>query len=530
MAWYNPFSWKTRKAIQDKSKGLNSLFSSDIRGDDLTPQVWEECLRRSFQRLPGEFKKVDRAGKETTKALVKAPTAIGQYAMDAPSEGNPLSMSPFNPIANIFPRAQVAWYASQGFIGYQLCAIFMQHWLIYKLCFMPAQDAVRNGYELATDDDDKIDPKVLSLIRKLDRAYHVKEECVDFTGFNRCFGIRIAMPIIETNDQNYYLKPFDISKVKPGSYKGISQIDPYWITPELDAEAAANPASLHFYEPTWWRINGQRVHRTHLIIIRNGKVPDILKPTYYYGGIPIPQKVAERVYAAERTANETPQLLMTKRTTWWKMDITQAVSNMQEFLQKVGFFARTRDNYGVNVGGLDDEMEQYDTGLEGMDDVTMMQYTIACAAADCDAAKVMCTSPKGGLGSEGGFNSDNYTQMLESIQESYMTPLVERHHQLLVASEIRPKFPNIPEGWIPTIDWTEVDVPTAKEQAEINKVDAETGNMLVNSGAIDGVDERNRLKGSKTSGYNGLAMREPEIPEEEGDMDGKAPGHGNGDE
>ena len=59
-------------------------------------------------------------------------------------------------------------------------------------------------------------------------------------------------------------------------YKGISQIDPYWITPELGGDAASNPAAVDFYEPTWWRINAKRVHRTHLVIFRNGNLPDVV--------------------------------------------------------------------------------------------------------------------------------------------------------------------------------------------------------------------------------------------------------------
>ena len=52
-----------------------------------------------------------------------------------------------------------------------------------------------------------------------------------------------------------------------------------------------------------------------------------MKPAYLYGGLPVPQLISERVYAAERTANEAPMLAMTKRLTVLKCDITQAVAN-----------------------------------------------------------------------------------------------------------------------------------------------------------------------------------------------------------
>jgi hypothetical protein len=254
--------------------------------------------------------------------------------------------------------------------------------------------------------------------------------------------------------------------------------------------------------------------------LRGSEVTDILKPVYYYGGLSVPQKIAERLFAAETTANEGPQLAMTKRTTFMNVDITQAVANMQEFLQKMAFYAQTRDNYGVKIGGLEDKWSQFDTSLADYDDMTMMQYTIACAAADCPTTKIMGTSPKGGLGSEGDYDADSYHEFLETLQMNDMEPLIERHHQLLIASEVRPKFGSkVPEDWQPVISWNSTETLGKKQTAEINEIMSRVGNNLVNSGAIDGVDERERLTSDKDSGYNGLGDREPEPMDLTGEED-----------
>src|SRR5665213_792769 len=63
---------------------------------------------------------------------------------------------------------QLMWYSSQGFIGYQMCAILAQHWMIDKACTMPAKDAVRKGYQITLNNGEKLDPKVLDLIREFD--------------------------------------------------------------------------------------------------------------------------------------------------------------------------------------------------------------------------------------------------------------------------------------------------------------------------------------------------------------------------
>lgn len=426
------------------------------------------------------------------------------------------SLKPAADFIETVPASQLGWYASWGFIGYQIAAILSQHWLVNKICTMPARDAMRNGFELSFNEGDDVPQDVINKIKKFNKKFKIRSKAVQFVRKGRIFGIRIAMFQINSSDKEFYAKPFNIDGVTKGSYCGITQLDPYWITPELDANAAANPASEHFYEPTWWRVNGRRIHRTHLIIFRNGEVPDILKPSYMYGGIPVPQNIAERVYAAERTANEAPMLSLSKRTTVIHTDVEKAIANQALFDQKMQMWTAFRDNYGVKIAGSDEPMEQFDTSLADFDNVIMTQYTIACAAGGCPSSKVMGTSPKGGLGSEGEYDADSYHEELETIQTNDMEPFIDRHHLLLMKSEFDGKYEV-------EIAWNAVDSMTAKGQAEVNLIKAQTGNALVTSGAIDGTDERTRVIADKDSGYNGLDDRVPDMPgDDDGDPDADA--------
>ena len=88
---------------------------------------------------------------------------IPAHAMD----NNPSIKSSFYG-NDILPPAMVLWYASQTFIGYQMCALLAQQWLISKACLMPAKDATRNGYEITVNDGSEVDPEILDEIRRLD--------------------------------------------------------------------------------------------------------------------------------------------------------------------------------------------------------------------------------------------------------------------------------------------------------------------------------------------------------------------------
>lgn len=459
----------------------------------------------------GRQQNADEVLAEIVSNGLKPMAAVkSKFAMDA---GGGAIKSAFYPQNGGIPPTQMLWYANQSFIGYQLCAVLAQQWLISNCCSMPARDAVRNGYEVTVNDGTAVNSDLLDKIRKLDVEYKINENLIEFVNQGRIFGIRIAMFMVDSSDPDYYKKPFNPDGVTPGSYRGISQIDPYWITPELDAEAAGDPSSEYFYEPTWWRVGDKRIHRTHLVIFRTEEVPDILKPSYIYGGVPIPQKVAERVYAAEKVANEAPMLAMTKRTDVVKCDMGQAVANQRAFDKRMIQWQLRRDNYGIKVIGEDEEIQQFDTSLADLDAVIMTQYQLVAAIVKVPAVKLIGTTPKG-FNSTGEYEEASYHQELESIQKHDLTPLLDRHHMLLIRSEISPNEP-----FEVSVVWNSLDAMTAKELAELNKMKAETGTQLIANGAIDGMDERKRIINDPESGYSGLD--EEDVDTVEADIEGE---------
>lgn len=401
------------------------------------------------------------------------------------------------------PDAQFFYFANQGFIGYQNCAMLAQHWLIDKACTMPARDAVRVGYDITVTDGTEVSPDVLDEIRRFDREMKLNENCEEFIRMGRVFGIRIAMFVVDTPDpKEYYLNPFNPDGVRPGSYRGITQIDPYWMAPELSAQASGNPAAIDFYEPTWWNINGMRVHKSHLVIFRNSELPDILKPSYLFGGISVPQKIYERAYAAERTANEGPMLAMTKRLNVQKIDITSAFANQQSFEERIAYQNTLRDNYGKLFIGIEEDAIQLETSLTDLDQVIMTQFQLVAAAANVPATKLLGTTPKG-FNATGEYEEASYHEELESIQANDLTPLIERHHLMVIRSYIKGK------PFQTGVAWGSLDAMTAAEQATVNKTKADTDAVLVNAGALDGADVRARLISDPDSGYNGI----PDTPE-----------------
>lgn len=458
-------------------------------------------------------------------------TAQHSLAMDAAREANTaagIAMDDSTGVPPQFktavvevPAALLGWYASQRFIGYQTCAMIAQHWLVDKACSMPGRDAVRHGFEIQAygdsdgtvlDTNQKTD--ITERLKRADRRYKLFRNLTEFVRMGRLFGIRVAFFKVRSSDPKYYELPFNPDGVTPGSYEGIVQVDPYWCIPLLSGNAASDPMSIHFYEPEWWIVRGQKIHRTHLCIFRTGELPDILKPMYSYGGVSIPQRIYERVYAAERTANEAPQLAMTKRTMVQKTDLANAFQQPEKMAEYMNYFAYMRDNYGTKLIDNDDEMVQFDTSLADLDAVIMSQYQIVASAAGVPVTKLFGTSPKG-FNATGEYDAKSYHEELETIQANDLTDFVNRHHLLVMRSDVEPAL-GLARGAVRVeVDWNPVDSPSAKEYAEINKINADTDAVLVGVGAIDAMDVRERLREDNNSGYTDLEeLDAPGVPDD----------------
>lgn len=466
-------------ANQNKSKRWEDIYDKL----NLNEVDRQKLLARSFQRTSEDMKPVNAKG----------------HAMDAACVGG--SLKNVFGVSNYADDIIFTHFAQQGFIGYQACALLAQNWIINNACSVPCEDAIRPGYEISLNQDIKLeDQDLLVKIKQVsERKYNISNIARNFARNNKIFGCALALPVVDGID---YAKPFNIDGVRRGSYKGISLIEPYWVMPELDMEATSAPESLHFYEPTWWRLpNGKRIHRSHVIYITGDEVPDVLKPTYYFGGLPLTQQIYERVYASERVANEAPLMALTKRMLIADGNIEAYLMNEEDAEKKLQKLSYCRDNYGVFFKRPGDNVQQIDTSLTDFDALIMTQYQLVASIARMPATKLLKTQPKG-FNATGEYEMKDYIQELQHLQDNQMKPLIERNNLLVEKSEF---------GYSYELEakFNPVDMPTERELAEVRKIDADTDAVLINAGAISPEEARARIIADPNSGYNGLPAEMP---------------------
>lgn len=466
----------------------------------MTPEKAQELLKLSFQRGPEDF-------------LITKPGQTG-YAMDAESPDCHLAQKNMFGLNGAASSVIYSFFAKHGFIGWQLCAMLSQHWLINRACRLPNEDALANGWTLEwqkqdeTLDDVEADKRAELLTLAVERgnqSFDLAEKALKF-GINRSiYGQALAYFIIEGEDPS---TPLNLDGIQPKSFKGITVVEPYWAFPDW-GEDAMTPGSLNFYRPEFYTVGGKRIHRSRLCVKTFVEVPDILKPSYYFGGVPLTQMIYERTYAAEKTANEVPELALTKRMLVADANLEEAMANPQVLRQKMEILAHFRNNNGVYFKDRPESVTQLDTNLSDLDANVWTQYQLVASVASIPADRLLCTSPKG-FQSTGEYERKTYAQTLQaSYQEVAFREFLETALALILKSEFGVADPI-------TLIFNPIDSPTEAERAQTQLVQANRDAALINAGIISAEEAREALAADKGSGYSNLPAEMPksaEIPD-----------------
>ena len=464
----------------------------------------DETLAWLFPRKITDLKMV-KNGK--TVAMDAAGIKIPMYGNDLPEE-----MLPF---------------FTHTFIGWQACALLYENAYIKKACEIPARDAVAVDYKLqyenGDDDNDSTDGKeeqeILNKLKKLsDKEMLIKDICRNADIFRKVYGQILVVPTFNVDMTKVMEKPYSPSKIKKGTYTGMTLIQPFWVTYQMSADGIMNPQMSGYYEPEYYVINGsQKIHKSWIVKLITGVCPDILKPVYYYGGIPLTQQIFERVFCAEKTANEAPKLALTKRLLIVDGNVNDMSANPEIAYNALQSVLEVRDNMGVMVKNPGDQVQQIDTSLTDMDALIMTQFQLVAAIAEMPVTKLMKTQLKG-LSNSGDYEMKDYAQSLVEIQENVFNRILERHYQILSMSEYGED-----KGIIPV--WNKIDTPTELEQAQIETQQAQTDSTYIASGVVSAEEVRSGLRANEDSRFHNLSDEMPEMPDmemgEESDTDNK---------
>lgn len=475
-----------------------SSSSSTPRGSGLIPRAVPRSATRCYPPRQGLHAGIDSGG------LNMMP--------------DPLLKFPINPRV-------LKHFQSRIWITYTGCAIIATHEFVNRACLIPAEDAIAHGYKVVctstkhkhNNKHDENEEDFLVEIKKAADKMGLNEACKKLNYKKKVFGVGIAIPWVEFKEdypspscrdgsiKYSFADPYDPKAVKPNSFKGFAVIDPHWLTYQWDRESRTDPTSPHFLEPTWIKVGDKRVHRSWAIRCINSELPDIFKPVYLYGGLSLTQMIYERVWAADKLANEAPLLAMTKRLLIADGNLEQLQSDparTNKFFNAINFF---RDNFSIFVKKPSSNVTQLDTNLSELTPLTMSQYQLVAAIAQIPVTKLLKNVPSG-LQATGEYEWNDYAQSLMAIQNNDYTPLCKMFYELYCASY----YPDKDDIRL-DIEWNPIDVPKESEVAQMTSQAAQYVAHLINTGVVDIAEARAMLRQTNLPVFQTLPVEIPAL-------------------
>ena len=308
------------------------------------------------------------------------------------------------------------------------------------------------------------------------------------------------------------LDPINLSEksrtVNPKNEIKFKVIDPIFTAPQ--SFNATDPTAQDFFKPSVFLVMGKPVHRSRLIRFVENEVPDLLKPSYNFLGLPQAQLLSDYVTEFKRNRKEENRLLQKFSNSFFKTDLSDVLydkGGQAPIDERVRFFTKYRDNAGVTV--IDKETEdfaQINTPISGVTEIVRQSLEHVIAMNQTGVVKTLGVSPSG-FSATGESDLRMQADLVATRQEKILRKPLEtilRIVQLRLFGKIDPE---VTFSFVPLIDEDE------RIKAEINKINADTDAVLISQGVITNDEARDRIRKDDNSGYDGLEGEAPEMPE-----------------
>ena len=501
---------KMEQSLYDHFAQSKSVLENFAVDEKSVAERTKEVFQRTIFDMKYEVVAYDEMGAAHTTSRFAFDESVREKAKTSAENKGIMSVSP--QLGDMINETVWAHYGNDTYIGWSACAVLAQNPVIHLACHIPAADAIASGYELAfadhkdadTNGDGEPNKDLLTKIKKTTERMKINDACVKLEYNKRVFGSGVAMPVIYKGKKPLDMSaPFNADGLNGVDYRGFKVIDPYWLTPQFEQAATTDPMNERFMQPTWYKLpDGRRVHWSWFVKVDNAEVADMLKPTYYYGGLPLTQMIYKRVWCAEKTANEAPLLAMSKRMLVVDANVQQLIKNKSYVFKLMQVITKCRTNWGVFFKSPTSNIQQIDTSLTDFEECMFSQYQLVASIAQMPATKLLQTTPKG-FNSTGEFEWKIYAQLLETIQANDYKPLIEKHIEILTAAA--------GDKHIVSVVFNPIDAPSEKERAEIEATKGNTRATYVQNGILTPEEVRDVLRNDEEGEFSSISVENPDL-------------------
>lgn len=307
----------------------------------------------------------------------------------------------------------------------------------------------------------------------------------------------------------------DTSKSKCSPKRPLKRVKPVeavWCYPL--SYNASDPLSPDWYKPQTWSVMGKSIHATRLLTFIGREVPDMLKPTYSFGGLSLSQMAKPSVDNWLETRQSVNDIISAFSVMVLQVDLQQVLQGAGEQLfQRIELFNAQRDNRGLLTIGKEEDFKNISAPLNGLDALQAQAQEHMASIWGIPIEILNGIQPMGlNASSEGQIRV--FYDWINSCQEHQFRPhltTVINFIQLSIWGDVDPDI---------TFEFEDLEGANDKEQADIELVKAQTHQVYSDMGAVDAGEVRQSLIDDPDSIYHGLSG---DLPQREGEEEPPSP-------
>lgn len=299
------------------------------------------------------------------------------------------------------------------------------------------------------------------------------------------------------------------AKIAKGSIKALRTVEAVWCYPTT--YNSNDPLADDWYRPNEWFVQGKIVHSSRLITLIGREVPDLLKPTYSFGGLSLSQMVKPYVDNWLETRQGVNDIIQAFTTWVLKTDLSSVLKgDGAQLFRRVELFNDMRSNQGTMVLNKDTEdFQAVSAPLSGLDTLQAQAQEHMASVSHIPTVKLLGIQPA-------GLNASSEDQMrvfydwIGSYQEKLYRKPIRRIMKLVQLSLWNEIHDDIDFVFEPLWALDE------KGQAEVEKTKAETDQIFIDAGVLSPEESRKRIASDAESGYSSIDVEElPDLRDEE---------------
>ncbi len=350
--------------------------------------------------------------------------------------------------------------------------------LAARICDLPARDMTARGW-VVSDGTQVQDP-----MREEDRRLRVRSRLRDGVRWARQGGGALILMVVDDGGMPLD-QPLDLRRVRALRNLVVLQ------STEFSASVyEADPASPLYRRPAVWHVYPRlargpgRVHASRALYIHGAPLPAMYELDHSGRGESYLQRcweaIRNRISIAQNGAGFTSDirnrfLRITGLADAMSSDVEDAVT------VRLRQFARTLSNFSMGVLDKEEDVTAIQSNLTGFDHLAALaSEEVACASEIPET--LLFGSPPGGLSTDGLSWQVAWGAKIAGDQaDKLYDPLVQLY-RVIYAQQEGPFGGRIPKSW--DVEFLPISTPSAKEEAAINKLDAEADAIRISSGVL----------------------------------------------